>query len=132
MKQFDIKEYNKMCAEFLKWEHTSNDGFICIETYCHLDYNSYYSGTHSHLRFHTDWNWIMEVVEKIESTQRSKFSPYTHPAVEVSSLCCSIVFYGNYKQVVAEVIRPTKKEAVVQAVWEFLNWYQQQSKPQTT
>jgi hypothetical protein len=125
MKELNKEEYNKMCADFMGMQYADERSF-------NKEAGTWTHSMRSLDSFHTDWNWIMEVVEKIESTQRSKFSPYTHPAVEVSSLCCSIVFYGNYKQVVAEVIRPTKKEAVVQAVWEFLNWYQQQSKPQTT
>ena len=116
MKLFNKEEYNKLCADFLEWKlDTSKNEWV--------DNVGLYVEDLDCLKFDTDWNWIIEVVEKIESTKRSEFSPNTTPIVEIRGISCSISFYGNWKENITNVVRPTKKEAVVQAVWEFLQWY---------
>lgn len=74
-------------------------------------------------KYHTSWDWLMPVVEKIESTPRGKYSPNNKPAVSISSISCSIIYHGNAKEVIADIIRPSKIEAVYEAVVEFIKWY---------
>jgi hypothetical protein len=121
MKQFDIKEYNKMCAEFLGYVNLTPDD---------PDFDFYEHPTEAvklgeHIRktlepasmlFHTDWNWIMTVVEKIKPIV---FMSKTRPLTDHNT---NLLY----------ALMSAKKELVVKMIWEFLNWYQEQSKPKTT
>ena len=145
MKQFDIKEYNKMCAEFLGGtEYIPKPWYYFPRYQRHwffpnrLEPNRF---TSKMLKFHTDWNWIMEVVEKIESlddsekhyqwkdvnnTNRSNFNGYS---VDIEGNDC-LIWLGlelDPLECLAKSKGKTKKEAVVTAIWEFLNWYKTQT-----
>lgn len=54
----NITENNKIIAEFMGWENEKFNDILFYYTLdgC-LDENS--------LKFHSDWNWLMSVVEKI-------------------------------------------------------------------
>lgn len=123
MTQEEILEYNKRCAEFLGGENHpylipyipepddmwfSDDG-----KYPMLQNPNGNSMWKLHeLKFHSDWNWIMEVVEAIDKIQ--------HTQVDILGKYCRISskgidFKGSSKE--------DKKEAVVQAINQFLIWY---------
>ena len=74
MKEFNLEEYNRMCAEFLGWELKS------YPTYMNTPFSGrsiWFSPTSSDGKtrtfacergkefFDSDWNWIMEVYNKI-------------------------------------------------------------------
>jgi hypothetical protein len=61
MKEFNLEEYNKMCAEFLGGTYDSNLKRYWFRLPIVL------FPTIEELKFDSDWNWIMEVVEKIET-----------------------------------------------------------------
>lgn len=90
MTQEEILQYKKRCAEFLGLE-------ILKDEYCY-DYPD----------FHSDWNWIMEVVEVIE---KKAWVNIKGCAVDISTI--------------VNLNAPTKKEAVVEAINQFLIWYEQ-------
>jgi hypothetical protein len=81
------------------------------------------------MKFHSDWNWIMEVVDTIpQKVQGINLS--IHPN---SCLITDTGVRGQYslnasKNIVKVLDAPTRKEAVIQAIWEFLNWYNKQTK----
>ena len=56
MNQQEILEYNKRCAEFLGDEGMQE---ICSD-------NGHHYPSIDEMKFDSDWNWIMEVVEAIE------------------------------------------------------------------
>lgn len=62
------------------------------------------------LQFHKDWNWLMEVVEKIESLEDNN---QLMDCFKQSNKVCSLPIY-------------TKIEAVYNACIEFIKWYNQQ------
>lgn len=82
----------------------------------------------SGLKFDSDWNWIMEVVEKINN-------PTNGIMVSIHSNSCLITDYGTRGKwnlnrsanIVRVVDVSSRKDAVVQAIWEFLNWYKTQT-----
>ena len=123
-------ENNELFAEFLEWKK-NEDGtfespskFFWEDKHAHMSWNVVrYDWKPSDMLFDVDWNWLMEVVEKIENQYRSKFSKNTFPCVSISSICCKISFYGNYEEVITNIVRPTKIEAVYQACLEFIKWY---------
>jgi hypothetical protein len=56
MTQEEILDYNKLCAEFLGWEYAKDRDIW--NPNMHHDYSFTYS---INLKFHSDWNWIMEI-----------------------------------------------------------------------
>lgn len=96
-------ENNKLIAEFM--------GNIPIFE------NEYQMVTHNNmcygideLKYDTDWNWLMPVVEKIESLGI---------VVEIRENVCYIeTSLGNYSE-----LEDTKLQATYKAVVKFINWY---------
>ena len=89
MKEFNIEEYNELCADFMDTKYV-----------------------------HSDWNWIMEVFEKIEDSLGGL-------VVVDGKTCfmCVTIEYINYNN--TTIVPYSKKEAAVQAIWHFLNWYKE-------
>lgn len=146
MTQEEILEYNKRCAEFLGYKEclvniTDNYGYkVVVEGYItpfpklNFDGTIYQYDVDS-LIFHSDWNWIMEVVEAISKIVDTRdgtkwgVKPFSigivdnmatlniHPQYEM-------VYFENGEDAPFDYIElPTKKEAVVQAINQFLIWY---------
>ena len=112
MKEFNSEEYGKMCAEFLGYEISENKE--CFKT-------PNKNGWVNLNIFYTDWNWIMEVVEKIEDSLGG--------LVALEGKTCFIYVTIKYRNYNNTTVGPySKKEAVVQAIWEFLNWYKENEK----
>ena len=131
MTQEEILEYNKRCAEFLNFKYRNskkawgkypldNNSFLALKGWLSMD----------RLQFHSDWNWIMEVVEAIEKNKFliDKERPYY---ITIDNNYCGIFFnrwndkgkdFGGTKQIVS-IKADSKKEAVVQAINQFLIWY---------
>ena len=63
MTQEEIFDYNKRCAEFLGKEY--NDNRI-VTPYSHFSGQNPTGKVWEECKFHSDWNWIMEVVEAID------------------------------------------------------------------
>ena len=105
---------NKIIAEFLGYidNGCSEEGFL-------IDPKTNYDICIDSLQFHSDWNWLMEVVEKIESIKIETYKV----KVDIYFNCCQInpthweqliSIYGN---------KETKIEAVYNACIEFIKWY---------
>lgn len=77
--------------------------------------------TQNLFKYHSDWNWLMEVVEKIESLGfgtsivggKNGFACVVTNGIENS-------FVGNHK------INSTKIQAVYNACVEFIKWHNEQ------
>lgn len=170
MNNEEIKNYNRLCAEFLgnkidfnvaDWskyddksltEHWNNNDKTWVHTpkgqglpwykvkhrnnfyqlftdftfqklkKSDIELGGEYNGKYYELKdmqFHSDWNWIMMVVEAIENYSNTvegyKYQvdiQNNHCLIERSDCCGGKRFYSK-----------TKKEAVVQAINQFLIWY---------
>ena len=116
MTQEEILQYNKLCAEFLGFKHHEGSEYWTTMLWGGNGF------TLRQMRFHSDWNWIMEVVEAIEKL---------HFNVRMSCTCITIenAFDNDsdlnpiYKFHSIQGEFETKKEAVVQAINQFLIWY---------
>ncbi len=109
----EIREYNIICAEFLGWEiHPNNSSMMQVkgveQGYRKLSDFMFIEG----MKFHTDWNWIMQVVEKIEKLGFDLTIGYHHCYLYKESINDSISGIGE-----------TKMEACIQAIYKFLTWY---------
>ena len=110
-------ENNKLIAEFLSvkihpCETIENFKFLPIEE--RGLYNGYFI---DELKYHEDWNWLMEVVEKIESLGYR---------IEIVKHICRI-YLSNKETIIISENTP-KIEAVYNAVVEFIKWYNNQNK----
>ena len=127
MKEFNKEEYNRMCAEFLGWELKS------YPTYMNTPFSGrsiWFSPTSSDGKtrtfacergkefFDSDWNWIMEVYNKINH----KDSFITLPMNGVED---SITPFINESGKVKRALMSGEREVVAQAIWKFLNWYKE-------
>lgn len=109
-------ENNKLIAEFMDWEiHPTmfqkmqkkgiKQGFRKLSDFVFI----------KDLAYHSDWNWLMEVVEKIESLDFI-FSIH-HETANIFNGGCNELKYNETVQA------RTKKEAVYNACIEFIKWY---------
>lgn len=112
MTQDEILQYNKRCAEFL--------GVTLHESQLTMPH-SHFTG------YHSDWNWIMKVVEAIEKLIFN---------VRITIACVTIENAFDNDSNLSPIYKfhsiqgefQTKKEAVVQAINQFLIWYEQSMK----
>ncbi len=103
-----LEENNKIIAEFMGLSKNR-----------HL-YESPISGKYIEvLKYDTSWNWLMEVVEKIESLPNGRFK------IEIYNNICRIYDHEEFDEIV-ELSEKTKIEATYNACVEFINWYNQQ------
>lgn len=94
----NIAENNKLMAEFLGNTETHIKNFGGIEK----------------TKYHSDWNWLMSVVDKIESLGY---------LVEIRENVC---FIKTSEQDYFSELEETKRQAVYKACVEFIKWYNKQ------
>jgi hypothetical protein len=109
-------ENNKLIAEFLGATFKENEFYfpaIVFKT------GKNYFENHE-LKFHSDWNWLMEVVEKIENlgynfqiTSKDATVLQNHGAI--------------YQSLIYKVDGLNKMQATYQTVVEFIKWYNAQN-----
>jgi hypothetical protein len=129
MTQQEINDYNRRCADFLGWKYVSSidvkeqkyDQSIEAGWYCEIpktlhpkiNRNLYIGRNHHCLKFHLDWNLIMEMVESIEKRGYE---------IDIFSNCVEVTDIPD-ENYITEAVGKTKKEAVVQGINQFLIWY---------
>lgn len=135
MKPYNQHEYNRLCAEFLGWESLSPKTKYCYWKYPEEKSFTFKLGSPVHsnnLIFHSDWNWIIEVVEKIENLRGVTVETNNNWVGEFTIVIRCGGYSGTYYK---SINKPrvshgqdfrTKKEAVVESIWQFLNWYNEQ------
>lgn len=104
------KTENSLIADFLNWTNLNDESFPE-----YVDFNgNFYSS--KDLLFNSDWNWLMEVVEKIESYGFT---------FEIKKNWARI--RKKYENIVLRWEEDkTKIEATYNACIEFIKWYNQQ------
>lgn len=117
-------ENNKIIAEFMNSKVTIDTYFIT---------GMYISINENDLKYDTDWNWLMEVVRKIEQTYIKENFEQFHEieikakiSVSIENNFCQILSNGMYLNELFSINGTTKKEAVYNACVEFINWYNEQ------
>ena len=105
-----MEENNRIIAEFMGAKLTK-DLKIMYPVY---EGDSSYV---KNLKYRSDWNWLMEVVEKIESLGYR---------VTIVRHICRIDLTEESKLIISEDIK--KIEAVYSACLKFIEWYNEQKK----
>lgn len=105
----NIIENNKIIADFIGWEKYSHDRYSNIK-----NFKIYYC---EDLKFHSDWNWLMEVVEKIESLN------YTTDVQNIIGLGHYFRIYSAGADVITVRDYDTKIKSVYRGCLEFIKWY---------
>jgi hypothetical protein len=107
---------NKLLAEFMGC-YQNNEGFWGFEnTPNHKTWNNdrFLDCT----KYDTDWNWLMEVVEKIESLGYDVF---------INTCVCRITDVGqNMFEDIECFVNNNKRQATYNACVEFVEWYNNQ------
>jgi hypothetical protein len=103
MNNEEIIEYNKRCALFLGDEGMQK---ICED-------NAYHYPSLEEMKFHSDWNWIMELCRKLDTLSEDDIVEWTDDYVVLS------------EELDNSVTRNYDINDVVKAVNKFLIWYEQ-------
>jgi len=114
MTKEQIEKYNETCAKFLgfvpkKYKETDIDIIWC-------DKDGWPVGE---LKFDSDYNWIIKVVEKIETLKDEQGYRWR---VDSYLESCLISNTHNFDATVT-VHSTSKKEAIIQAIYQFLMFY---------
>ena len=108
-------ENNKIIAEFMGWKIKNYSTPISdiVTPYGQL--------TENQLKFHSDWNWLMEAVEKIESLG------YWVEILGGMHNVCSIGLTNNIESFIY-LDSKSKIEVVYNTCLEFIKYYNEQNK----
>ncbi len=122
-----IEETNILIAEFLQIDKNENGTFelpqygkVTLSGEFKTEFNA------SELKFNSDWNWLIEVVEKIENLLYKDNNDVFKVVIDYGM--CIIYNMINDLEVIVNVSKSTKIEAVYQAVIQFIEWYNSQPK----
>jgi hypothetical protein len=100
----NLTENNRLIAEFMEWEQTDNNMFDFPDNFNDCLTLEYHCISPDLMKFHSDWNWLMEVVEKIlnicsESDEMERYYTIIDgiPSIESVYECCIefILWYNN-------------------------------------
>mgnify|MGYP006055062061 CR=1 FL=1 len=87
------------------------------------------------LKFHSDWNWLMEVVEKIEQTTiKETYGQFNEKesnaivSVDIENKFCQILSNGIYLNEIISENGETKIKTVYNTCLEFIKNYNEQNK----
>lgn len=105
-------ENNKLIAEFMNYKPTFEVYINDVLTTLEIPIKNY----------HSDWNWLMEVVEKIESIEYKKDLFYN--VIIGGFLECSVQDIEG-RIIVETIVGSEKIESVYNACVTFIEWYNQ-------
>lgn len=109
-------ENNKIIAEFLGYEleETMNEKVFVYAIPTTNNNTDFFKP--NELLFHSDWNWLMKVVEKIESLDYN-FNITSGDATALHYHC------AIYQTSIYRIDGTTKIQATYETVIEFIKWY---------
>jgi hypothetical protein len=117
---------NKLIAEFMGYPKKQiNKGVARLEENKYVWGQTYYyiNGdwhAEDYLLFHLDWNWLMQVVDKIESFEDNNRCAKYNINIEQSFV---EIIDKNTDDTIVETDADTKTQATYKAVIEFIKYY---------
>jgi hypothetical protein len=121
-----IEQMNEAIAEFMGYSHGNRN----------REFNPDAVYKEEEFKYHSSWDWLMPVVEKIEDVQLDdKNNVVTRAAanVQIFYKACLIQYEPDEEsgdtndEVSIQTQGETKIEAVYKAVYQFIQWYNNQS-----
>jgi hypothetical protein len=123
---------NKLIAEFLGYETYEMNGVLNVE------YSENNIRTIQDTHYHIDWNWLMQVVEKIESLKPFQlmdrnwigFDVKIYKTFNTQTHYCTIKYLKEQGDMTISngFSKQSKIDAVYNACVEFIKWYNEQPK----
>ena len=135
MTKTEVLDYNKQCADIIGWlKQYNGQDFIEINSNKLIEwlpsniYNRTMTGKYQFdlelCKFHSDWNWIMKVIEKIKETITKWDHIYTM-SPEEQKVDYQLFKEDDIANRIEHLTMYADKETVVQAIAQFLIWYEQ-------
>lgn len=120
----DIQEKNRLIAEFMGYA-VDNNGYHKNGEYVDNKGSKHYTGlTIKEVKYHTSWDWLMPVVEKIETIEiPDYYLPECYFIVTIEPGYCVISENGEAPMVEYQDQESPKISIVYEAVIEFIEWY---------
>jgi len=125
MTEDEKKKFNQDCAELLGFKCSVNEQYELPNmmvfpptknsNLCH----SAKVCCVEDMQFDSDWNWIMEVVEGISELDVVASFQIENPTIYIWASSEE----STFKDIQVDIFNKTTKEAVVQAIKEFFDWY---------
>ena len=119
-----ILEGNKIIAEFMQYSdidcHECKHSGVCNHLQCGLSTQEKIE----QFKFHSSYDWIMPVVEKIEQLLFPNDVFYN---IHILGGCCVCIISSDMDEL-GQYSEPTKILTVFKAVVEFIKWYNEQNK----
>jgi hypothetical protein len=121
----EIEEGNKLIAEFMGWDGIR---FLIPPDYTLQDIEGvesmFYDFSENEMEYHSSWDWLMPVVEKIESKIFDNDEFYNF---NILGGCCVIVISSHGNELITSEDGQSKIECTYLAVVEFIKWYNKQN-----
>lgn len=126
----EILKGNKLIAKFMQLEKKIVAKGLIEYMYTHkFTQHGFYETTHEFcLLFHSSWDWLIPVVEKIEATNRINDNEWYPYQVTIWNTSCIISDGNNANKIVHTVTENNKIEATWSAVVKFIKWYNNENK----
>lgn len=124
MNKIDLN--NELIAEFMEFKFNATDSFGNNNYKLPDVYRTFLNCSHfDNLHFDKSWDWLIPVVEKIETLQLPQsIVSYTNSIeVMIYSNECSIEYSGYQAGTIVSTHEDTKIKAVYKAIVEFINYY---------
>ena len=140
MSKKEIIEGNKLIAEFMGWTCSTRISYNdnrkvlykpngTIFKYGKLTYLHNKNPWDAPLKFHSSWDWLMPVVEKI--TTKDNYSVNIHYGTGATDSFAWCTFYNNGEQITSDDIN-TDEQNLITAIWksviDFIKWYNKRIK----
>lgn len=124
MSKQEILEGNKIIAKFMQYNdidcHECKHSDVCNHLQCGLSTQEKIE----QFKFHSSYDWIMPVVEKIEQLLFPNDVFYN---IHILGGCCVCIISSDMDEL-GQYSEPTKILTVFKAVVEFIKWYNEQNK----
>lgn len=117
----NIIENNKLIAEFMGWEEADNDMYDFPDNFKDTLREEYDCIDGSLMKFNTSWDWLMPVVEKIESFIFDEDNSF-NVTIGATNYC---VIQDSNGEVYDEVedMGESKIQTVYNGIVKFIKWY---------